>query len=877
MATVLAAPLLGATATAAGAATTPGAGPAIVTQSVGNAAHTPDQANPRVAIALAKAPDAGQQVVTWAGQHGLHVVSWSTGVVTVTGSSSAVARAMGSATNPSVPAEIAEAATGAGSDTAAIRMHPIGLEKRQLPTGTQTSHALAGYGRAKLQAAYDVTGTGAGETIATVQFSGFTSTDLTDYSAASGLPLAAGQMTEVSVDSASLTASPTDEPSLDAEALLAMDPSAKQVMYIAPNTAAAEIDVYTQVAADVATRHLTAVSVSWGQCEAQVAAYPSFRSAVESELAQIVAEGATLFASTGDDGPYDCGDGTTLSTDWPATSPDAVAAGGTSLSGATAGPFTEVAWEYPSGSCTGTDPSGGGGGTSTFEPRPSWQSGLSISGSFRLVPDIAMEADPCTGPEMCFSGCDWTGGGTSLAAPLAAGSLVDELSEQSATSGIGDIHSALYAAPGSAFRDIVSGTYSPYAAGPGYDELTGRGSPQWDTLMATLTPPAVVGQPFQALSPTRILDTRTTNVPSGWTPDTPVGNKATLVLPVAGTSGVPSNATAVVANVTATNATVGTFITTYPTGGTLPVVSSLNVAAHYQAIPNLVTVKIGTGGDISLYNGAGSVDLIVDVVGYYAPAAPDEFVSLAPVRALDTRTTNVPSGWTPDTPVGGGGTLVLPLAGHNGVPANAAAVALNVTATNQTTSTVVTAYPDGVALPLASNLNPQAGVNEANMVIVPLGSGKIDLRNLLGSVDLIVDVVGYFVPTGGDTFVAVSPQRLLDTRTSNVPSSWTPDTPVGPGATLVLHVTGVAGVPTDADGVVINVTLVTPTGYTYETTFPTGTTRPTASSLNANPGTVIPNLVTAKVGTGGDISLFNFVGSTDMVVDIVGYYSPPPG
>ncbi len=130
-------------------------------------------------------------------------------------------------------------------------------------------------------------------------------------------------------------------------------------------------------------------------------------------------------------------------------------------------------------------------------PRPSWQTSVGIGGSFRLVPDISAEADPCVGPTVSARRVLVQGGGTSLAAPIVTGGLISELSNSSSTTGIGDIHAKLYGAPGN-FRDVTSGSYSPYSARVGYDELTGLGTPQWDTFFVLGPPTNVVALPGNA-------------------------------------------------------------------------------------------------------------------------------------------------------------------------------------------------------------------------------------------------------------------------------------------------------------------------------------------------------------------------------------------
>ena len=138
--------------------------------------------------------------------------------------------------------------------------------------------------------------------------------------------------------------------------------------------------------------------------------------------------------------------------------------------------------------------------------------------------------------------------------------------------------------------------------------LLGDGTP--DVIdVAFVAKFAAGGSQFTAVSPTRLLDTRSGAKPAA---------DSTTNLQVTGMAGVPANATAVVLNTTATQATAAGFVTVFPTGETRPVVSNLNVTAG-QTQANLVTVKVGTGGSVSMYTDGGT-HLLVDVFGYYAPA-----------------------------------------------------------------------------------------------------------------------------------------------------------------------------------------------------------------------------------------------------------------
>jgi len=211
-----------------------------------------------------------------------------------------------------------------------------------------------------------------------------------------------------------------------------------------------------------------------------------------------------------------------------------------------------------------------------------------------------------------------------------------------------------------------------------------------------------------------------------------------------------------------------------------------------------------------------------------------------------------------------------------------AAVVLNVTVTGPTAPSYLTVYPTGSSQPTASNLNFVAGQTVPNRVIVKVGTngtpGWVSFFNAAGSTQVIADIGGWFSDgsnpaASGSRFVGVTPARILDTRTGTGGFSH----PVGPGATIAATVAGVGGVPAMTatvapSAVVLNVTVTDTTGQSYLTVWPDGANQPTASDLNWVPGLTVPNLVVVKVGPNGKIDLYNPAGSTDVIIDVVGWY-----
>ena len=253
--------------------------------------------------------------------------------------------------------------------------------------------------------------------------------------------------------------------------------------------------------------------------------------------------------------------------------------------------------------------------------------------------------------------------------------------------------------------------------------------------------------------------------------------------------------------------------------------------------------------------------------------AASTYVPVTPKRVLDTRSgVGAQAG-----KVGPGATVDLQVRGldtaPSDVPADATAVVLNVTVTGTTATTDVRVYPSGSGVPGASSLNAGAGQTVPNLVTAALGgNGAVTLRNSAGSVHLIADIAGYYVPSGaGAGFAALDPRRIADTRRGQGCTS----NKIPAGGFCDLQITGVAGVPADATGAVLNVTATGATSGTDLRVYPTPTdgSVPEVSNLNVRPGQAVPNLVIVALGEGGKVRIRNAAGAVDVIADIAGYYS----
>jgi hypothetical protein len=239
--------------------------------------------------------------------------------------------------------------------------------------------------------------------------------------------------------------------------------------------------------------------------------------------------------------------------------------------------------------------------------------------------------------------------------------------------------------------------------------------------------------------PARIADTR---IGSG---GARLGPGQSLDLAVAGKGGAPaSGIEAAALNVAVTNTTAVSFLTVYPTGEPRPVVSNLDFGPG-DTVSNRVMTKLGAGGKVTIYNLAGSTDVVVDLGGTFTDASvagtTGTYVPLVPSRAVDTRSgTGANLG-----PVPSGGTIDVQVTGKGGVPATGVrAVVLNVTATQPTGIGYLTLFPTGAPRPLASDLNFAAGETRPNLVVVQVGTGgKVSLYTSTQT-HVIVDVFGWF-------------------------------------------------------------------------------------------------------------------------------------
>ena len=339
----------------------------------------------------------------------------------------------------------------------------------------------------------------------------------------------------------------------------------------------------------------------------------------------------------------------------------------------------------------------------------------------------------------------------------------------------------------------------------------------------------------------------------------------------------PGGIGAVVLNVTAVDADGAGFITAWPADQTRPLASVLNYRGG-DVVPNAVTVSLSPDLRFSVYS-KRNVDLVIDVMGIYAatPSGPGGggFAGTAPLRILDTRPASAVGAVQRASDADGRTTVTGLTVPGGAVPGDAIAVVVNVTAVpgeQGSGAGYVTAYPAGINVPGASNLNYQGASAVANQVTVRLGKGGQVAFFTKTPVDLVVDLMGYYAAgtTVRGGFMPIDPTRFTDTR---LPESggYLIDSST---SSIVVSVVQRNGVPANAESVAANVTVTEPDNTGYVTVWPDGLTRPTASNLNYVNGQTIPNAVTVGLGAGGGIELFSKA-KADLVVDVNGWFTSP--
>jgi pseudomonalisin len=356
------------------------------------------------------------------------------------------------------------------------------------PPGTLTQLGLAApsvaypatYGPKDLWSMYDApaTQTGSGQQLSIITEGDVSQPkqDLATFEQKFGLP--AVTWNQINVGTPSTDTSGSDEWDLDSQYSTGFAPGVSQLnVYVGPSLS--DQDILTTINRWVTDNASKQGSFSAGECDL-LAYVAGFTSGLDTVLAQAAAQGQTMFFSSGDTGSQ-CPAITGVNgvpagvpdTNYPASSPNGIGVGGTSVL-SPSGP-TEIGWYA------------GGGGLSPLESTPAFQAKTTLLGAVPLihrgVPDVSLDADPESGYQVVVSGAVQTIGGTSASAPSWQGIWARVQGAHSG--GVGFAGPVLYGVePAAAFHDITIGANGLYLAHPGYDLVTGLGTPDIAKLIS---------------------------------------------------------------------------------------------------------------------------------------------------------------------------------------------------------------------------------------------------------------------------------------------------------------------------------------------------------------------------------------------------------
>jgi hypothetical protein len=456
---------------------------------------------------------------------------------------------------------------------------------------------------------------------------------------------------------------------------------------------------------------------------------------------------------------------------------------------------------------------------------------------------------------------------------------------------------------------LASGTSTPFTISPGpAATLVVATQPSNGQVGVPLTPPVVV-----------LIQDWSGNVITGWSgPLTLISAPAGIVSTVNAVNGVATFASLIFSS-------VGQYTLAASSPGLSGVTSnSFVVGSGTYSISGIITANNAPGSGVTVtlsgglsaatttnasgaysFNGltaGGTYTVTPSLTGYaFAPLSQTftaflgnqtanftaiqglQFYPVAPCRVADTRAA---AGFP--TPFGAPAmaasqTRTFPVRSSAcGIPSNAAAYSLNFTVVPPSPGGylgVLTTYPTGQPRPNVSTLNSYTGTVVANAAIVPAGAnGSIDVY-VSDKTDVLFDINGYFAPpsNSGLQFFAVSPCRVADTRPAAAFPGFFGAPTMAAGETRAFPVpSSFCGLPLDAAAYSFNFTVVPPTpGYLgLLTTWPAGTPRPNASTLNSYTGTVVANAAIVPAGNSGGVSVY-VSDKTDVLFDVNGYFARP--
>ncbi|HMV87797.1 MAG TPA: putative Ig domain-containing protein [Blastocatellia bacterium] len=387
-------------------------------------------------------------------------------------------------------------------------------------------------------------------------------------------------------------------------------------------------------------------------------------------------------------------------------------------------------------------------------------------------------------------------------------------------------------------------------------------------------------------APVRLLDTRNGTSPNACSqPNAPIAGGSSRTQPARDFCGIPA-AAAVTGNIT-TVQSGGGYLTLYPSDAQQPLVANSNYAVN-EIINNVFTVGLGNADGAFKIFVTTNTDVVVDITGYYAPPPMSGAGGLyfhplpKPIRLLETRA-GFAGAFTPGAKLAANADT--PQQAHityDGVtiPSTALAIVGNATTLNGGGG-YLTLYPSGVPRPLAASSNFSAGqVMNAPFTVGLSASGQFNIFTIT-SLDMVVDVLGYYSTDVNDAngagllfYPLAAPVRLLETR-AGFTGCYTPGAPLATSSTRQQQARGACGgqtVAANALAVVGNATVVNNQAG-FLTFWPNGAAQPLVASSNFAAGQILNRHFTVGLGANGMFNIFTLT-QTDLVVDVSGFFAP---
>ena len=365
------------------------------------------------------------------------------------------------------------------------------------------------------------------------------------------------------------------------------------------------------------------------------------------------------------------------------------------------------------------------------------------------------------------------------------------------------------------------------------------------------------GSNYTSIIPFRLVDTRIRLRATKLIAGTPKR------LQIAGNARIPGNITALAANFTVSDGATNGFLTVYDCSGAPPTASTVNFNAR-EVTASAGVFPLGASGELCLYSNA-TANLAIDVYGYFLPTSILSYQGMTPTPLIDTT-------------IGMGGgrlaarrTLMVNLWASGLTPVGAAAIAVNITGIMPNKNGYLTAYNCG-RRPLVTNVNPIVGTTKSNFAIVPLSPAGLMCLYSLTSVDVKVDVLGYFMGDMPHAMIPSTPTRVIDTRDAvRAPMNFgNGGNPVPAGVTQKITLAGQRGIPANATDVSITIIAVDPTDDGALTVWDCGA-MPATQEVTFTPGRNVANSMQARLSATGELCVYA-TAATHIVIDVTAWW-----